>query len=176
MPPAGDSNQATKQVGQVDQTKSDDFVPRQKAALAAGASPAEVVAVARVPGENEQVVMSRHAKPGEPLKKFEGETKTIITNVTVHVPTEDHVPFKLEGNGVVQAGHYSTFEVPPGTPVTLEAREADKMLARFGGREVGPDENPVVSSTPRLNDRGPEGDTAANPPPKPGAPTPAPAA
>lgn len=51
-------------------------------------------------------------------------TKTIITTVTLSGP---------DASGV-------RAERPPGTAVTLEADEADGILARFGGSEVTDDE------------------------------------
>lgn len=58
--------------------------------------------------------------------------KTIIANITLHVPS----------------GHYSADEapiaqaVPPGTEVTLDAEEADRIVKRWGGEilAVIPDE------------------------------------
>jgi hypothetical protein len=160
-----DKNPPTKALGQVDQTAADDFVPRQNSAVRNGASPAEVVGAKTAPPPvGEQKVMARSSTPGEPLKVSERPTKTIVTNVTVHTPTEDHVPYKMEANGVVQAGHYSTYEHPPGSPVTLDAKEADRLIARFGGQEVPEDYKPATEIKPILNDSGPVGETAANRP------------
>lgn len=59
--------------------------------------------------------------------------KTIITNVTLHLPAADFRAFKYDGNGLITQGRYAVDAVPPGTPVTLEADEARAILARFGG-------------------------------------------
>lgn len=63
-------------------------------------------------------------------------TKTIRTKVTLHAPAKDFVPFEFDNNGAVTKGKYAVDAFPPGTPVTLDADEADAILARFGGEEV----------------------------------------
>lgn len=56
--------------------------------------------------------------------------KRITANVTIAVPDEEHGP-------AVQ------FYAPPGTEVILEADEADRIIARWGGEvlEMIPDES-----------------------------------
>lgn len=64
-------------------------------------------------------------------------TKTIKANVTIGVAGAAgtrHVP---DGRGnFVEVPCIETEYVPPGTPVTLDATEADVILARFGGEVV----------------------------------------
>lgn len=48
-------------------------------------------------------------------------TKTVTTTVTLGVPGDEPGAIRY---------------VPPGVPVTLDADEADQILARFGGAEV----------------------------------------
>jgi hypothetical protein len=63
-------------------------------------------------------------------------TKTIKTNVTLHVPDKGHEPFKYDINGAVVSGKYVVKRIPPGTPVTLDADEADAILETHGGEVV----------------------------------------
>ncbi len=58
--------------------------------------------------------------------------KRITAGVTVAVPDEEHGPAVA-------------FYAPPGTEIVLEADEADRIIARFGGEvlEVIPDEVPA---------------------------------
>ena len=58
-------------------------------------------------------------------------TKTIKVPVTLHIPGKGHAPFEWGPLGEVVRGKYVVDEVPPNTPVTLEAGEADVLLARY---------------------------------------------
>ncbi|SEH31588.1 hypothetical protein SAMN02799636_01101 [Methylobacterium sp. 275MFSha3.1] len=64
--------------------------------------------------------------------------KRITAGVTVAVPDEEHGPAVA-------------FHAPPGTEIILEADEADRIIARWGGEvlEVIPDE-PGASPNARL--------------------------
>lgn len=74
-------------------------------------------------------------------------TKTITTSVTLHVPSTDpdnkHVPFEFDATGSRKSGHYAVEERPPGTEVTLDEKEANAILKRFGGTVVEKDGNKV---------------------------------
>lgn len=61
-------------------------------------------------------------------------TKTVITTVTLGVPGDEP--------GAVRY-------VPPGVPVTLDADEADQILARFGGAEVEVEADDAPTPAPR---------------------------
>ena len=70
-------------------------------------------------------------------------TKWIKVPVTLHVPGKNFKPFKWDSNGGVVEGNYDIVEVPPLTPVELDAEEADRLLARFadaGGAEATAEE------------------------------------
>ena len=58
---------------------------------------------------------------------METEKKTIIAPITLVVGGEDKAP---------------------GTPVTLDAKEADSLIDRFGATEVDPEEGEAVSAKP----------------------------
>lgn len=61
-------------------------------------------------------------------------TKTIISKSTIHIPGPDYrPPLKIDIK-----------EIPPGTPVELDAEEADRLIAR-GVAEVYP---PVIEEPP----------------------------
>jgi hypothetical protein len=62
-------------------------------------------------------------------------TKWIKVPVTVHVPGPKFKPFDFDNNGGVKSGFYDIVEVPPLTPVELDAAEADKLLARYANDE-----------------------------------------
>lgn len=61
--------------------------------------------------------------------------KRITTNVTVAVTDGEHAGY----------GMPAAFYAPPGTEIVLEASEADRIMARWGGEvlEEIPDEAPV---------------------------------
>ena len=64
--------------------------------------------------------------------------KTIVLEkVTVHVSKETFLPFKFDSNGFPLEGKYDVEAIPPKTPVTLDAKEADRLLSLFEGHEVG---------------------------------------
>ena len=63
-------------------------------------------------------------------------TKTITATVTLHVPAPDFVPFKFSDSGVATEGKYSITAYAPGTPVTIDAEEADALIARGVATEV----------------------------------------
>ncbi|MGU3662004.1 hypothetical protein [Methylobacterium fujisawaense] len=67
--------------------------------------------------------------------------KRITTNVTVGVSDGEHAGY----------GAPVAFHAPPGTEIILEADEADRIMARWGGEvlEVIPDE-PGASPNARL--------------------------
>lgn len=67
--------------------------------------------------------------------------KRITTNVTVAVTDGEHAGY----------GAPVAFYAPPGTEIILEADEADRIMARWGGEvlEVIPDE-PGASPNARL--------------------------
>lgn len=56
-------------------------------------------------------------------------TKTIRANVTLHLPGAGHAPFAIDANGAITGGKYIVKEVAPGTPVELDADEADALIA-----------------------------------------------
>lgn len=74
--------------------------------------------------------------------------KTIIAKVTLGVEApEKTVAEARDVNGnVIQPRSLGLEHVLPGTPVTLDAAEADRIIARFGGEvlEEIPDEAPVA--------------------------------
>lgn len=58
-------------------------------------------------------------------------TKSIISTRTLHVPTDAYVPIKTDpATGGQLEGAYEVEAVAPGTPVALDAKEADRWLAR----------------------------------------------
>lgn len=58
------------------------------------------------------------------------DTKTVTATVTLHVPGPKFVPFKFSEAGVATEGKYDIAEVAPGTPATIDAVEADALIAR----------------------------------------------
>lgn len=71
---------------------------------------------------------------------------TIVTTRTLHVEGKGNVPFRFDANGAALAGNYDIVEVAPGTPVTLDAAEAERILAKFGGSEVKPSQSAHAAS------------------------------
>ncbi|MGU3665812.1 hypothetical protein ACLBX9_16660 [Methylobacterium sp. A49B] len=67
-------------------------------------------------------------------------TKTIVANVTLHLPGKGHEPFKIDANGAVAGGKYVVKAVPPGTPAELDADEADALIAAKMAEEYKPAE------------------------------------
>lgn len=66
-----------------------------------------------------------------------GPTKTILTTITLHAKDEKRSrAFKYDPQGVQIAGKHVLIDIPPGTVVTLDAKEADKIMARHGGEET----------------------------------------
>lgn len=77
-------------------------------------------------------------------------TKTIKANVTIGVAGEMSTRGTVDAMGnVIEIPHLDTVYVPPGTPVTLDAAEADAILARFGGEEVAPPAAPAPAADPK---------------------------
>lgn len=64
--------------------------------------------------------------------------KTIKARVCIHVPAKDHEPFRFDDNGNRKGGKYSITAVKPGEEVTLDDKDAARILAdpRFGAEEV----------------------------------------
>lgn len=56
-------------------------------------------------------------------------TKTIRANVTLHLPGEGYTPATIDAVGNSSGGKYAVKEVPPGTPVKMDAAEADALIA-----------------------------------------------
>lgn len=56
-------------------------------------------------------------------------TKTIRANVTLHLPGDGYKPTNIDAVGNSSGGKYVVKEVPPGTPVEVEADEADALIA-----------------------------------------------
>ena len=69
--------------------------------------------------------------------------KTIKTNVTLHQPGEKHAPYEW-ADGSRKSGTYDVKALPPGTLVTLDEKEADAILKRFGGTIVTGDGDQAV--------------------------------
>jgi hypothetical protein len=57
-------------------------------------------------------------------------TKTIVATVTLHVPGPAFKPFVFTDGGSIKSGKYDVSEVAPGTPVKLDADEADRLIKR----------------------------------------------
>ena len=57
-------------------------------------------------------------------------TRTVTASVTLHVPGPSFLPFEYNDAGIALKGKYDITEVPPGTPVKLDADEADALIAR----------------------------------------------
>ena len=72
--------------------------------------------------------------------------KTIITTVTlgVHAPDLDMIEVRNANDILLSPGSRGLGHVAPGEPVTLDAAEADEILARYGGEVIEeiPDEAP----------------------------------
>ena len=80
--------------------------------------------------------------------------KTIITTVAVHIrDLKNSTPIVYDGNYAVVSGKTVTIEIQAGQPVTLEADEADRILARFGGQEI-PAPAPAVAAAPAKSAKG----------------------
>ena len=76
-------------------------------------------------------------------------TKTIKTNVTLHVPGKGHAPFKIDPSGAVMSGAYKIEKIAPGTEIELPEIEADAILARHGGEVVASKAaNPASAQAP----------------------------
>ena len=79
-------------------------------------------------------------------------TKTITTTVTLHVKDEAKSrPYKfnpLTGARIPNSGKNVIITVPPGKPVKMDADEADRILARFGGEETKAPAVAVVAPKP----------------------------
>ena len=73
--------------------------------------------------------------------------KMIVTTVTlgVHDPDRDTPEVKDAAGNVLQPRSIGLAHVPPGEPVILDADEADRILARWGGEEIA-DEKPAAAS------------------------------
>lgn len=81
------------------------------------------------------------------------DTKTITAKITLGVPCpKKSVPLKKKddrGNVTTVAGEYEHVElkhVAPGTPVTIDAEEADALIARGFADEVKPDAKAKVAA------------------------------
>lgn len=97
------------------------------------------------PSDNDRKAALRPALAvpgGTPLEESTAPQKTVILdNVTVHRPMKGHVPITYDiMRGGQVGGKYVVGAFPPGTAVTLDADEADKLMALFGGREVPHDQ------------------------------------
>ena len=78
-------------------------------------------------------------------------TKTIVSTVTLHVPGPKFVPFKFSDSGFATEGKYDIVEAAPGTPVTLDAEEADALIKRGVAEEYAapaPAPAVIVASPP----------------------------
>lgn len=74
-------------------------------------------------------------------------TKTITATVTLHVPGPNFKPFTFNDSGFRTGGNYDVVEAAPGTPVTLDEDEADRLIARGIAEEyVAP--TPASAPTP----------------------------
>lgn len=75
--------------------------------------------------------------------------KTIVATVTLHVPGPAFRPARIdEDTGLIRnAGKYDVIEVAPGTPVELEAAEADRFIARGIAEDYVP---PALSAQPAV--------------------------
>ncbi|RVU13159.1 hypothetical protein [Methylobacterium oryzihabitans] len=62
--------------------------------------------------------------------------KKIIPAVALHRPKKDFKPFEYDTLGGVLGGKYSVEVVAPGTPVEIDADEADELIARGLAQEV----------------------------------------
>lgn len=71
--------------------------------------------------------------------------KTIITSVTlgVHDPAGDMPEVRDASGNVLSPAIRGLGHAAPGTPVTLDADEADRILARWGGEVVDEDSDEV---------------------------------
>lgn len=58
-------------------------------------------------------------------------TKTIKLPITLHVPGPKYRPISFDNLQCAYGGNYDITTVPPWTPVTLDADEADKLLDRY---------------------------------------------
>ena len=65
-------------------------------------------------------------------------TKTIVANVTLHLPGKGHEPFTMDQNGAHTGGKYVVKAVPPGTPVELDGDEADALIEAKMAQEFKP--------------------------------------
>lgn len=74
-------------------------------------------------------------------------TKTITASITLHVPGKQFKPFVFSDTGVAKEGKYDVVEVAPGNPVTLDADEADRLIAR-GVAEVYEAPTPTEAPEP----------------------------
>ncbi len=64
-------------------------------------------------------------------------TKTIrLKRATIHVAADGFKPFEFGQIGQVVAGNYKIETIPPLTDVTLDAAEADRILAVYEGEVV----------------------------------------
>lgn len=77
------------------------------------------------------------------------ETKTIVMEkTTLHVPREDFVPYEFDINGAKISGKYSVHEVNPGTAVTFDAVDADRILKLHAGKETEATSSAIVAYYP----------------------------
>lgn len=56
-------------------------------------------------------------------------TKKIVASVTLHQPAKGHTPFEFDAFSNRTGGTYKIEEVAPGTPVDIDADEADALIA-----------------------------------------------
>ncbi len=75
-------------------------------------------------------------------------TKTITASVTLHVEGPAFKPFVFADSGIVKEGKYDVVEAVPGTSLTLDADEADRLIGLGLASEVAAPSAPAVDAKP----------------------------